>query len=273
MSWSHYDLTRPLKEELRRLWTWENEHRAVRALDVALKLNTAYLAIEVTDKATGDRRVTAEVALIRHHPARGNAFFPQIALKPMSENAGPHASECPPRILERLTETDSEIAQNWRRRCWDNHQRRQLSPGLRAGTLLFHERGLRFQGRPCHWFYVPKARSKRSVVAILDQGGIRGRFPRNALLECEAVMPPTVQQLDPAEAEAGLREVRVEDPGLGDRAFLFTLPAVPGEGEAPAPTLLAAGTPEAVRAWCEARKTEAGAALEGASALEDSLAP
>lgn len=56
--------------------------------------------------------VWALVVLMHGTPGRG-----QFTYKEMSEDSGPAEDRCPERILELLTPTDSEWANEWRSRC------------------------------------------------------------------------------------------------------------------------------------------------------------
>ena len=50
--------------------------------------------------------------------------------KDMDETCGPCEADCPKSILELLTPTDSEWANQWRQRCYDNLERKKNSKWL-----------------------------------------------------------------------------------------------------------------------------------------------
>jgi len=72
----------------------------------------AYAAIEA--KGPAGRKVEAVVCLIDFEPDSGGRTY---MLKQMSEAEGPCACDCPERILDLLTSTDSDDAADWRARC------------------------------------------------------------------------------------------------------------------------------------------------------------
>ena len=119
------------------VFTWSDDNpNKYRVLDSAVvRFNTFYAAIEQTHKETGERRVWAAVILIQHYPKNIHNF----GWKDMSESAGPFASECPKRILKLLTPTDSENANDWRKRCWANIEKRKIYKSLPHGTVLKYE--------------------------------------------------------------------------------------------------------------------------------------
>jgi hypothetical protein len=111
-------------------FNWETDKATNRCLDVALKLNVCYAAIETIQKETGDREVWAAVYLIRYvrNPFDGMDF----GYKDMSEHMGPVQADCPARILDRLTVTDNENALEWRRRCREALSKRMPAVGTRV---------------------------------------------------------------------------------------------------------------------------------------------
>lgn len=94
--------------------TWESETFSYRMLKSAMVGTTHYAAVEKTDKATGERIVFAAVTLT----ARNNSY------KDMDESMGPCESTAPVSILDLLTPTESEWANQWRARCRANIERR-----------------------------------------------------------------------------------------------------------------------------------------------------
>jgi hypothetical protein len=86
----------------------------------------AYLAVETI--ATG--AVWAGVTLL--HRSRDGS----ITTKDMSEDMGPGEDRCPERILDRLTATDSEYANEWRARCRAYHAARRAKPKVRPGQRV-----------------------------------------------------------------------------------------------------------------------------------------
>lgn len=65
---------------------------------------------------------------------RDNYWF---AYKGMDETCGPYAYDCPIGILKLLTETKSEYALEWRRKCYEKHEKKKNSIGkLPIGTKI-----------------------------------------------------------------------------------------------------------------------------------------
>lgn len=59
---------------------------------------------------------------------RGSHYF-NFGYKPIDETMGPCENKCPKGILDLLTETDSEFALDWRRRCREYHENRRNGNG------------------------------------------------------------------------------------------------------------------------------------------------
>jgi len=122
MGWTSMQKPHNVAEWLREQLTWSSADMFSRVLDLAIVNRTeAYAAVE-TIRKDGSREVWAAVYLLKFAPKdRGGYTF---SYKDMSEHAGPYATSCPARILELLTPTDSEYANEWRRACRDRLARR-----------------------------------------------------------------------------------------------------------------------------------------------------
>lgn len=98
-----------------------------------------YAATQViTNGIAGE--VFAIVCLVRWNPRDKEGLV--LGYKDMEESMGPCEAECPARILDLLTPTESEYALDWRRRCAENLKRRArtIEDGDRiklAATLTF----------------------------------------------------------------------------------------------------------------------------------------
>ena len=114
--WGHYVGTAPKGQERIKYvieeegYDAEDERYIWKPIATALVGTTVYLAVERTEKATGDRIVWAEVCLT----AMENGY---LMVKAMAETMGPCECDCPKRILDLLTPTKHEWAQDWRKRC------------------------------------------------------------------------------------------------------------------------------------------------------------
>ena len=101
----------PVKEYLDDMYTWESDERKVSVLKSALRGRHYFAAVEVDE---GERKyVSAAVALVSINS--GDYF--NFGYKPMDEDMGPYIYDCPKGILDLLTPTDNEYANEWRNRC------------------------------------------------------------------------------------------------------------------------------------------------------------
>lgn len=149
MGWLFYD-RKPdnVKEHLMGLATWERRTpagTAGTALDCAIvNLRTAYLAVRLNypDKPS---QVVALIYLLQF--PRGERGSPGgFGYKDMDESMGPVESNCPERILKRLSPLPDapaegkdpyEYARAWRARCWANLEARREAKGKKVvGTRL-----------------------------------------------------------------------------------------------------------------------------------------
>ena len=87
--------------------------------------NTYYAALETTRRDTNERFVFALVVMTS---VSGSEF----SFKEMDESMMPYQFECPVGILNLLSETDSEHANDWRNRC---HELRKNKTLLDKGKL------------------------------------------------------------------------------------------------------------------------------------------
>ena len=93
-------------------------------LGSALKGTTLYTAVRITDKATGESYVAADV-LLSNFSKDG-----YLMVKHMTENMGPYQYDCPAYILNKLTPTENEYALEWREKC-----RKKLEAEKNLGKL------------------------------------------------------------------------------------------------------------------------------------------
>lgn len=106
-----------------------------RVLDYALvALSEAYLAVETIETGA----VWAGVALV--HMSRGG----ETTYKEMSEDMGPGVDRCPARILDRLTPTTSDSANEWRAACRARLADRASRPTIRPGARIRFAKPLTF---------------------------------------------------------------------------------------------------------------------------------
>lgn len=121
-------------------FTYARDDHRLTVLASSIVGTTYYAACERLE-ANGDRQVFAIICLTSTSTgARDGMTF---GYKDMSEDMGPHESACPAAILDELTETRSEHAQQWRTRCRANLELQKLQrakPTPKPGqTILFDE--------------------------------------------------------------------------------------------------------------------------------------
>lgn len=94
-----------------------------------------YAAVERVHKKTGERIVWAAVIKITH--GRGDYGF---CYKDMSEDMGPYYYDCPAKVLDLLTPTESEYAKAWRAKCRERlkHAAEVRARKIEAGSVLVY---------------------------------------------------------------------------------------------------------------------------------------
>lgn len=119
----------------------ENEHGKWEVLDAACKKSVFYAAVKRT-LPDGTSYVFATIFLYRTYRDGWENF----GWKDMDESCGPHESECPERILNLLSPTDSEYALAWRKRCRENIAQAKRRPTLKKGDKVNFKKPIRFNG-------------------------------------------------------------------------------------------------------------------------------
>ena len=96
---------------------------------------TYYAAIRNADGETW-----ALVCLLQWVP---RDYF-NFGYKDIDETMGPNESEAPARVLDALTSTTSEWANEWRTRCRENLARKQATPTVKTGDVLRFAHSFKF---------------------------------------------------------------------------------------------------------------------------------
>lgn len=130
------------RELLTEIFTWEGKNGVYhRVLDCAVvHFQEAYLAIESGD-AAGPKEVFAAICLIQHN----HHDYYNFGYKDMDETEHPYYYNCPERILKKLTPTNSELAQEWRNKCWERIRARKERPRFRTGKVVRFEKPITFR--------------------------------------------------------------------------------------------------------------------------------
>lgn len=130
MGWLFMERPANVKKYLVDNLTWETETKTNTCLDIAMKLNVAYAAVETVSKETGDREVWAAVFLMKYIPGDSDPF--NWGYKDLTESCGPVECDCPKRILDLLTPTNHEHAIAWRARCREALTKRMPKIGTKV---------------------------------------------------------------------------------------------------------------------------------------------
>lgn len=191
MGWT-YAFERPAdpKAELDGLLTWSDARGRRRVLDSAIvRLRVYYAAVEHI-APDGARQVWAAVFLVDfRRGADGLAF----GYKDMAEHMGPVESECPERILRRLTPlSDAEDPQGWarawRERCWAHLTARQARR-LVDGALVKTKGPFALPSGDCDLFTAVRAGRSWRFRASTDGRLYRLRGYQSHIERVEAVAP------------------------------------------------------------------------------------
>lgn len=133
MGWTSYHVDGKInrKNECGRVYNGETEKYIWKVLKSAMIGSTYYAAVKKTDKGTGESKVFAGVCLT----AVDNSDWYNFSYKDMDESVGPFESKCPNSILDLLTETEYEYANEWRERCRTYNAKPKLGK-LPIGTVI-----------------------------------------------------------------------------------------------------------------------------------------
>lgn len=111
-------------------WSADSPNK-YRVLDSGTVARTVfYAAVERIDPE-GTRDVFAVIFLLRWTTGHYNLCY-----KDMDETMGPLEARCPERILDLLTPTDNEYANQWRHDCRQYHAKRKKTKTLKEGQVL-----------------------------------------------------------------------------------------------------------------------------------------
>lgn len=136
---------RSVTDEILSSYTWSNESgtREVIAHSVQVARKVAYMAVKHTPADGGEPVVWAGVALFSFNPKTR-----EFGIKDMDETVGPCECECPARILDLLTPTEYDYANQWRANCRAVLEQKATNAkklkALREGARLTFEKPLRF---------------------------------------------------------------------------------------------------------------------------------
>lgn len=122
------------KAELDDVFTWENEGRKVSVVKSSMVGTVYYAAVRIQHEAMGQDEVIGAVALTQM--CKG-----EFRYKDMEESMLPYYFDCPVGILNLLTPTDNENANEWRRLCREKHAKKKERAPIPVGTVIEFQRG------------------------------------------------------------------------------------------------------------------------------------
>lgn len=141
MGWTSYNATHytragviDRKAECDEAMTGANEYGAWEVLKSCVRGSVYYAAVKRT-QPTGESYVFGAVCLTS---VNSKDYF-NFAYKDMSEDMHPFYYDCPASILDLLTPTDSESANEWRRRCREHAENQNALGKLPIGAVIEYE--------------------------------------------------------------------------------------------------------------------------------------
>lgn len=123
------------KAEMDSKYNWEDESRKVEVLKSSMVGSTYYAAVRSFNKKNGFECVTAAICLT----STNNKDYFNFAYKGMDESMGPYRYDCPKGILDLLTPTENEYANEWRKACYENLAKKKNPNALNklpVGTVI-----------------------------------------------------------------------------------------------------------------------------------------
>lgn len=175
MGWTYMPMPREgTTEWLKKELSWASDSGAVnRPLATAIvERKEAYAAVE-TMHADGRREVWAIIFLLDYKPRDRDGFT--FGYKDMTESMGPVVCRCPEKILDMLTETESEYANSWRQRCRDRLLLRQNNK-LQDGDIIQLDRELNYGGYGSFDTFRMKMDGSKARFYALDRDTLKSQF-------------------------------------------------------------------------------------------------
>lgn len=124
MGWTSYSAKYYKKGKIDRVAEvkslFENDER-FNVLKASAVGSTIYMAIEKINNTNNEKIVFGAVYLT----STNMKDYHNFSYKDMDETCGPHQTDCPESILKLLTPTDSEYANEWRNKCWENIRKKR----------------------------------------------------------------------------------------------------------------------------------------------------
>lgn len=165
MGWLTFHETRSAKDYF--IDTFKDE-KNIELVDIAIvNFRTAYMAVKRLDLG-----YTYCLVYLLH---RSPKSYYNFGYKDMSEFCGPGASECPLRILDKLTpldeiqklngDTDIGYAERWRASCRENAlNKKQKNEALKKGKVLKTKEPLLFTSGEHYQFFIKKNKKLYAIA-------------------------------------------------------------------------------------------------------------
>jgi len=172
MGWAFQEKPQDVRRWFFDRFSWDSDTETYRCLQISLKLNACYAAVEKVQRSDSKREVFCAVSLIKYIPGERDRF--NFGTKDMADSWGPTVAECPKHILDLLTDTDNECAIEWRARCRENLRKRMP----KAGVRVRFENPIQFtDGSEVREFTVVRVGKRRKVLR--DEYGLHYRISRS----------------------------------------------------------------------------------------------
>jgi hypothetical protein len=156
---------------------FETEKTTNRVLKSTMKGSVYYAAVETVQKETGKREVWAAV-FKTYGQDRKDPYF-NFGYKGMDESMGPCYYDCPASILDLLTPTDSEYANNWREKCRKGKKHIEIGQSVKwtrwnGETKILVKHAPMYQFKTWFWYcpdtntYVSKKLVKDESIELME---------------------------------------------------------------------------------------------------------
>ena len=133
--WVHKEANEKPIDILQQDFYCHKDEIEAKIIDYSIKGNTIYLARQLSNEKTGHKEVYAIVCLC----SINNKEYFNFGYKDMEESMIPCTYDCPKRILNLLTPTDNEFANEWRKKCLEYQvQKKQKVTPKHGDTIKFN---------------------------------------------------------------------------------------------------------------------------------------
>lgn len=154
--------------------------RTYQVLDTAfVGLAEFYAALEITEKATGERRIVPLIILVKLFRKDRDGL--NICYK----DIGLDRHNCPERILNLLTPTEDEGQRVWLKACLEKINARKRIPRLKKGVVMDFSEPVNFSSGPVSRLVVDEVRGQRIVCT--DENAYRWYHLKRPWLNTQAV--------------------------------------------------------------------------------------